>query len=86
MEFETYWLESARQLARLFAHMRDVNPSDLGNDPLKFLQSYVPPAGMWDEEIESSRSSFVHMSDKQFRSVYETYLKEREKPGFNNWQ
>lgn len=86
MEFETYWLNSARQLARLFTYMPDINPSDLGDDPQKFVASYVPPGGTWDEWAEFSRKSFVDMSDKQFRSVYETYLEEREKPGFKDWE
>lgn len=83
---EPYWVNSARQLARLFEHMPNVNPSDLGDDPQKFVTSYVPPAGSWSEWAETSRESFVHMSDKQFQSIYETYLEERDKPGFKNWE
>jgi hypothetical protein len=83
---EPYWVDSARILARLFEHMPDVNPSDLGDNFQEFLKSYVPPAGSWDERMEAFRSVFVQMGDKQFRGVYETYLEERDKPGFKNWE
>jgi hypothetical protein len=83
---EPFWVESARQLARLFTYMPDVNPSNLGDDPQKFVASYEPPAGSWDEWAESSRKSFVRMDQRAFQSVYQTYLSERDKPGFKNWE
>jgi len=83
---EPYWVESARMLARLLEYMPDIKPSDLGDNFQKLLKSYVPPAGLWDERAEGFRSVFLGMSDKQFRSVYQTYLWEREKPGFKNWE
>jgi hypothetical protein len=86
MTFEDpYWVESARALARLFTYMPDVDPSDLGDDPQKFLASYVPK-GLWDERAESWRSTFANMGDKEFQGVYQTYLEERDKPGFKYWE
>ena len=82
---DPFWVESARGLARLFEQMPDVNPSALGNDAQKFLASYVP-TGPWDKRSESRRNFFADMEEKAFRGVYQTYLSERDKPGFINWR
>jgi hypothetical protein len=83
---EPYWVNSARTLARLLANIPGLKDSDLGEDPQKFLAEYVPPAGTWDKRSEGWRSMFVHMGEKQFRGIYDTYLEKRDKPGFRNWE
>ncbi len=39
MEFETYRLDNARLLAEVLAHIPNLKPSDLGDDPQRFLAS-----------------------------------------------
>jgi len=73
MTVEPYWLHSAKQLARLFERIPDLKLSDLGDDPQKFLASYVPPAGLWDKETEDLRQAFLHMEPRVFQTVYMTY-------------
>lgn len=82
MSEERYWIESARMLARLLERIPGLRDSDFGDDPLEFLANYVPAQGSLDETTESLRRVFLRMSREQFRSVYETYLEERGKPGF----
>lgn len=82
---DPYWVNSARQLAELFSQILNLKDSDLGDNPQAFLASYVPPAGSWDKKTEWLRSMFVRMGDKQFLGIYQTYLEERDKPGFKTW-
>ena len=80
---DPFWIHGARRLAELFACIPDLKDSDLGDDPQRFLAAYVPAPGSWDERTERLRSSFVEMEEKPFRGIYDTYLEERGKPGFN---
>ncbi len=79
MAEEQFWINSAKELARLFAYMPEVRPSELGADAQKFLETYKPASKLWDEQAEDLRKSFVYMSPQEFVSTYETYMDEKRK-------
>jgi len=71
---EPYWDLAAEQLRRVIESIPGLNPVEAGEGLQRFLASYNPPEGAWDERILALRDSFVSMGDKQFRSIYQTYL------------